>query len=296
MNKIILLLACTLLSINTSFCQESDNKELMELYRTDQADRSTSEIDWKIVSVNDSIREQRILQMLDSSLIVTSNDYASAAMIFQHGGDSTSYRMVIELMTKAIELNPNRSKWLLAAGIDRELMSRDKPQIYGTQYTKLKMEGESWSDWELYNIDTTVISDEERIEYGVETLAEQRAKVIAMNLPSLEDLQNDGMSTKEIVKFCKKESKKETPSSYASENTLNNFGYSLLSRDLDSDALNIFKLNTKFHPNGFNTFDSLGECYLKMGKVKKSLKAYRKSLELNPNNTGAQSIISSFEE
>ena len=38
----------------------------------------------------------------------------------------------------AIELDSTKNKWLLAASIDRELMSRNKPQIYGTQYTKMR--------------------------------------------------------------------------------------------------------------------------------------------------------------
>ena len=117
LKKNFLFVFFALLVVNTMFAQTEDNEELKELYRTDQADRSTADIDWSIVSVNDSIRQARVYQLLDSNLVVTSNDYANAAMIFQHGRDSTDYRMVVELMTKAIELDPSRSKWLLAAGI-----------------------------------------------------------------------------------------------------------------------------------------------------------------------------------
>lgn len=287
-----LLIFCSLFAVNILFSQEVDNEELIELYRTDQADRSVSEIDWSIVSINDSIRQDRILQMLDSNLVVTSNDHANAAMIFQHGEDSTAYRMVVQLMTKAIELNPNRSKWLLAAGIDRELMSRDEPQVYGTQYRKYKDNDGEWGPWVLYKIDTTVITDEERQEYGVQTLEQQKTRLISMNSRSIKDLQGEGMTNKEIIQLCKNEKKKEVPSTYISEISLNNFGYSLMGSGSEKDALKIFKLNTKFYPDGFNTFDSLGECYMKMGKVKKGLKAYKKSLELNPNNSGAKAIIS----
>lgn len=295
--KTSILFFFILLSMNTVLSQEVDSEELKEIYRTDQADRSVSDIDWTIVSVKDSIREDRVLQMLDSNLVITSNDYANAAMVFQHGGDSVAYRMVIDLMRKSIELDPNRSKWLLAAGIDRELMSRKEPQIYGTQFRKYTQEDGSWGAWELYKIDTTVITDEERIEYGVQTLAQQRERVISMNLPTLEDfMQDDGLSTKDIVNFCKKEIKKDPPSSYVSENTLNNFGYYLMQKGLDKDALRIFKLNTEFYPKAFNTFDSLGECYLKIGNERKGVKAYKKSLELNSENTVARRIISNYEK
>mgnify|MGYP006233922419 CR=1 FL=1 len=179
---------------------------------------------------------------------------------------------------------------------DRELMSRNEPQIYGTQYQKHTLEDGSWGPWKLYKIDTTIISDEERIEYGVETLAGQRQRVMAMNLPSLDDLHSEGKTVKEIIKFCKEEKKKGAPSSYATENSLNNFGYALMGANQDKDAFKIFKLNTKFYPSAFNTFDSLGECYLKMGKTKKGIKAYKKSLELNPDNQGARAIISAHEK
>jgi len=79
-------------------------------------------------------------------------------------------------MKKAIDLDSTINKWLLAATTDRYLLSKGEPQIYGTQFYK---EGDE--PWILSEIDTTKITDAERIEYGVETLAEQRLKVIKMN-------------------------------------------------------------------------------------------------------------------
>ena len=79
-------------------------------------------------------------------------------------------------MRKSLKLDSTANKWLLAAAIDRDLLSRNKPQIYGTQYWKMKDR-----PWELRKIDTTKISDAERIEYGVKTLAQQREKVKQMN-------------------------------------------------------------------------------------------------------------------
>ena len=58
-----------------------------------------------------------------------------------------------------------------------------------------------------------------------------------------------------------------------------------------TDALEIFKLNTRLYPDSFNTFDSLGECLLLMGKKEEGIKAYNKSLELNPRNENAKKII-----
>jgi tetratricopeptide (TPR) repeat protein len=51
--------------------------------------------------------------------------------------------------------------------------------------------------------------------------------------------------------------------------------------------LKIFKLNTELYPDGFNTFDSYGECLLLLNKKEEAKIAYKKSLELNPKNNNA---------
>ncbi len=153
-----------------------ENLELVEIYNMDQADRKTDSIDWKVVWKKDSLRQVRVYELLDSNKVITSIDYRNAAMIFQHGRDSISYGMAVKLMRKSIELDSTASKWLLAAAIDRYLLSKGEAQIYGTQYEKNGDE-----PWKLSRIDTTKISDKERIKYGVETLAEQLETVKKLN-------------------------------------------------------------------------------------------------------------------
>ncbi|WP_375578873.1 hypothetical protein ABWH96_17910 [Marivirga tractuosa] len=160
----------------------ADNQELIDIYQNDQGDRQTDNINWGEVMVRDSLRRKRVNELLDSNKVRTSNDYQNAAMVFQHGGDSTSYAKAVKFMKKAIELDSTTNKWLLAAATDRYLLSIGKPQIYGTQY--IKMRGEPW---ELQEIDTTQITDAERIEFGVETLAQQREKVKRMNSERLSE-------------------------------------------------------------------------------------------------------------
>ena len=45
------------------------------------------------------------------------------------------------------------------------------------------------------------------------------------------------------------------------------------------------------HPDAFNTYDSLGEAYMKAGQRDRAIKNYRKSLELNPDNVGAVEML-----
>jgi len=262
-----------------------DNEELKTLYTEDQSERSSGNIDWSIVSVNDSIREARVFELLDSNLVRTSVDYSNAAMIFQHGSDTIASGMAVKMMYKAIALDKTIDKWLLAATIDRDLMRRNKPQIYGTQYTKIDDD-----QWGIYNIDTTIISDEERKEYGVSTLSEQKMRVARRNKKTLSDLYANGIGIDEIIDFYKSENKINTKYDL-SESGINSFGYQLMAEGKDEDALKIFKLNSELYPNGANTYDSYGECLLKMGLKKESIKAYNKSLELDPKNTNAKKIV-----
>ncbi len=262
-----------------------DNVELSEIYQNDQADRRVDKIDWNVVSRRDSLREVRVYQLLDSNKVNTSKDYHHAAMIFQHGGDSTAYGMAVKLMRKSIELDSTANKWLLAAAIDRYLLSKNEPQIYGTQYRKYQDK-----PWELAKIDTTKISDAERLEYGVETLAQQKIKVKRMNSRKLSELVQEGKTIDEIVIFIRSEN--ITDSKFdLSESGINSFGYNLMQTGKTEEALKIFKLNTELYPNGFNTYDSYGECLLLLGRKEEGIIAYKKSLELNPKNNAAKKII-----
>lgn len=267
---------------------QTNNSELQKMYNEDQGSRMTKIIDWKILLKQDKEREKRVYEMIDSGLIVTAKDYYNSAMIFQHGNDTLASSMAVKHMKKAIELDSTINKWLLAAAIDRDLMRRQKPQIYGTQY--IKNNGET--KWRRYDIDTTQVTDNERKFYHVETLAEQLDKERNMNLIKISDFYSKDNSINNTIKLIKSEFKKGKNSTYnTSESDINKFGYELLKSKKENEALLILNLNTKLYPNGFNTFDSYGECLLLLGKKERGIKAYKKSLELNPNNENARKII-----
>ncbi|MDW3646102.1 MAG: serine hydrolase [Bacteroidia bacterium] len=77
--------------------------------------------------------------------------------------------------------------------------------------------------------------------------------------------------------------KKENPQK-SFEGVLNSIGYDLLGRSRHEDALEVFKLNVKEHPDAWNVYDSLGEGYEEIGEIDLALKYYRKSVQLNPDN------------
>jgi tetratricopeptide (TPR) repeat protein len=287
MKKIISFQLLLFLSMS-AFSQKKDNVELQKMYDEDQSSRSVPTIDWKILSRQDSIRQHKTHQLISDKKIITAKDCYNSAMIFQHGRDTLASAMAVKQMRKAIELDSTINKWLLAAAIDRDLMRRGKPQIYGTQYIKNKGEAK----WSRYKIDSTQVSDQERKRYRVETLAEQKIKEHNMNLLSILPYYSKYNSIDKVVDLIKSEKEKGSNADYnVSENEVNGFGYELMNNNKTEEALRIFKLNTELYPNGYNAFDSYGECLLKLNKKEEGLKAYRKSLELNPKNENARAIL-----
>ncbi|MCB9335477.1 MAG: tetratricopeptide repeat protein [Flavobacteriales bacterium] len=270
-----------------SYSQTNDNSELKQMYNDDQNSRQVEQIDWKFLTKEDSIRRNRVHEMLESNQIVTGKDFYRAAMIYQHGKDSNDYRMAIKLIKTALKLDTTISPWLLAATIDRELMSRKEPQIYGTQYF-IGSDGV----WKLYKIDSLMVNDNERKKYKVPSLSETREKIRQMNLKEIENFYHNSKSLELTINLIKQEYKKGNQSAYnVSEHSINSLGYQVLHSGDLKRALKLFKLNTKLYPLASNTYDSLGECLLLLNKTKQGIKAYKKSLSLNPQNENAKKII-----
>ncbi len=70
----------------------------------------------------------------------------------------------------------------------------------------------------------------------------------------------------------------------ATENELNTYGYTLLNENRFKEAIEIFTLNVKRHPDSWNVYDSLGEGHDKAGDKKSALKNYKKALSMAPEN------------
>ncbi|MDH4156173.1 MAG: alpha/beta fold hydrolase [candidate division Zixibacteria bacterium] len=76
------------------------------------------------------------------------------------------------------------------------------------------------------------------------------------------------------------------------ESRLNQLGYqSLLSGNING-ALALFELAVDIYPGSFNVYDSYGEALLASGDTAQAITNYKRSLELNPNNTNATQVLS----
>ncbi len=79
------------------------------------------------------------------------------------------------------------------------------------------------------------------------------------------------------------------------EPELNQLGYQLLRSGKSKEAIEIFKLNVEAYSQAFNTYDSLGEAYAAINERELAKQNYKKSLELNPNNTSAVAALKTLE-
>jgi glyoxylase-like metal-dependent hydrolase (beta-lactamase superfamily II) len=90
---------------------------------------------------------------------------------------------------------------------------------------------------------------------------------------------------------------KDQPDKYfVSERQFNALGYRLLEQNRIWHALTVFQMNVETFPQSFNVYDSLAEAYLYLGDKHNTVRYYKKSLELNPQNENAKSRLERIDE
>lgn len=89
--------------------------------------------------------------------------------------------------------------------------------------------------------------------------------------------------------------KRENPQFEPPENELNNWGGQLMSEGDLKEAVEVFKLNVALYPASANTYDSLAEAYELSGEKTLAIANYRRSLELDPQNTNAAEHLAKLE-
>jgi hypothetical protein len=158
----------------------SIHPELYALFQADQADRKTRPIDWDVVGARDDARRARVAEILEAGEAKASADWYHAAMVYQHGPALADTQLAQQYALRALEIEPvhEPARWLAAASEDRVLVRENKPQKWGTQFTK-GPDGE----WRLWEVDPT-ITDEERAVWNVPPIAEARARAEEMNRTS----------------------------------------------------------------------------------------------------------------
>jgi CubicO group peptidase (beta-lactamase class C family) len=86
------------------------------------------------------------------------------------------------------------------------------------------------------------------------------------------------------------------PKSTVDEGTLNILGYTLLSSGQTQDAITVFQRNVQEYPKSANTYDSLGEAYMKAGQKKLAIQNYEMTLRLNPESHNAAEMLKKLKD
>lgn len=157
--------------------QQARSSELKKLYQEDQADRPNNQMK-PGADTRDRSRRERVGQIFGEGCFKSGDDFAHAAMIYQHGGDlhSTEPGVIRGLAAdqlfqaflwakRATELGTD-SKWLTAAAIDRYLQYSGRKQLFGTQAFKVNINDPCWC---LVPTEST-FPDSLRVQYTGKTL------------------------------------------------------------------------------------------------------------------------------
>lgn len=155
--------------------QKSRSKELQEIVDEDQKDR-TPPIDWSKVQPRDELHRKRVGEIFGEGCFKTAEDYAAAALVYQHGNIPDHFFQTFLWAKRAVELGDSKQKWLMAAGIDRYLTKSGYKQLFATQASK---DGSN-PCWCMEEIESS-FPEKLRIEYGKKSLKEALQWVDSLN-------------------------------------------------------------------------------------------------------------------
>ena len=114
-----------------------------------------------------------------------------------------------------------------------------------------------------------------------------------VNPESFDEFVLIGTSTSDLIEKLTQEVENKGTYDFAF-GEVNSYAYDLMRDGKLEDALTVFELNTKLHPDSWRSHDSYGEGLLETGDTIEGVKAYEKSLELNPNNNTAITVLKEF--
>lgn len=183
---------------------------------------------------------------------------------------------------------------------DFKLMSTtqliDYPRLkkqYGTlEFDQLLFTLRFKTTWLLENLNLTKeVNREFKVSLGNKLgIVEQNESTLMSTPIKVGMLLTEDKTIDEIIEIIRTQSP-DKPVYDISENAINVLGYYLMDEKRLHEALKIFKLGTELYPDGYNIYDSYGECLYKLQDYKNSIKAYQRALELNPDNESSKKML-----
>src|SRR5689334_3820265 len=89
--------------------------ELLRIVKEDQADRSGpyDSIDFARVNPRDLARRIKVARLFAEGCFKSASDYASAALVFQHGTTADHFYQAFLWALQAVKLGDNSQRWLV---------------------------------------------------------------------------------------------------------------------------------------------------------------------------------------
>lgn len=149
---------------------KSVNKELKKLYEQDQKERETTNWDSveevQLLNEQDIKRQAYALYLVENGMLVSSQDYYHAAMLFHHSDSVQTLGLAVALSEVSMNMENADGRWLYARALDRFLLKVGQAQKFGTQFEQKN------GTWGLCNYDKST-TDEERAFFDVPTVEYQ---------------------------------------------------------------------------------------------------------------------------
>ena len=98
-------------------------------------------------------------------------------------------------------------------------------------------------------------------------------------------------SPEAAVETARKLLKEKSGFYLADESGINRLGYKYLGEKKNNIAILLFKFNVECNPSSYNVYDSMGEAWLAQGDTSNAITNYKKSVQLNPNNTNGIKVL-----
>ena len=175
--------------------------------------------------------------------------------------------------------------------------SKLKEQYGSTELDEILFDLRLQTSWTYSSLKGLEILNNEFAEVLVRVLTQNGRTESINSIPRkhLSDLLTEGKTIDDVIQLIKSTNKKD--SDYITYDwAINALAYDLFRQKKSfNDALKLFKLNTELYPDMPNPWDSYSECLLAMGKKEEGIKAYKRFVELSPDNESAKRALEELE-
>ena len=162
---------------------------------------------------------------------------------------------------------------------------------YGTnEFDQLLYDLRIYTTWLLHHYNKLKVSNQELEVFLKNKIGIDHTTSMQGLSPMLLELLLEDKTIEEVIEIVRSEDR-ENPKYDISEVALTNLGYNLIEDEQLNNAKKIFELGIGLYPNAYNLYDSYGECLFMLKEYENATKAFKKALDLNPDNANSKRML-----